>query len=117
MSGGASRRKGLTGEREVAARFEQDGFECRGLEGSGDWLAFRNRRPYIPPKRGTVPLTSDVVSLHLECKRAERLRLPEWLAQARSEAPSGIPAVVCFRQNRGEWYVALPLDDFLRLIG
>lgn len=99
----ASRRKGLTGEREVADTFAEYGWELRGLEGSGDWLALRG---------------SDIPAiLHLEVKRQERLRLPEWLEQARTEAPQGVPAVVCFRRNRGEWHVALPLSDFLELIG
>src|SRR6266705_888503 len=106
MSGLRSRRKGVTGERELADVFEDAGWTTRGLEGSGDWLAFRSR---------TVPYAED--TLHIECKRAERLRLPAWLAQAAAEAPADVPPVVCFRQSRGQWYAALPLTDLLELIG
>lgn len=95
----ASRRKGLAGEREVADRFIAAGFDVRGLESSGDWLAIGRD-----------------ATLHLEVKRQERLQLPAWLAQAKQEAPQGVPPIVVFRQNRGEWYACLPLEDLLRLL-
>lgn len=109
MSPAASRRKGLVGEREVADLFESWAWEVRGLEGSGDWLAFLStaNRQVMP----CVPL-----SLHVEVKRQERLRLPEWIAQAKAEAPSGVPPVVVFRQNRTEWVAALPLANLLEVI-
>lgn len=96
--GASSRRKGVRGEAEVRRLLTDAGFECRGLEGSGDWLAFR-----------------DGLTLHVETKRAERLKLPEWLRQAADEAPSGTLPVVAFRQNQGEWYAALPLTQLLGL--
>jgi hypothetical protein len=102
---GASRRKGLTGEREVADLFERAGWTVRGLESSGDWLAFRG---------GPLP---ELPALHLEVKRQERLRLPEWLEQAKAEAPPLVAPVVVFRQSRGEWYAALPLTELLGLVG
>jgi len=97
----ASRRKGVGGEREVAAIFERNGWAVRGLEASGDHLCVH--------RNGVV--------LHSETKRQERLRLPEWLEQARNEAPEGVPPVVCFRQSRGQWYAVLTLDDLLELVG
>lgn len=109
MTAAGSRRKGLVGEREVADLFEARGFAMRGLEGSGDWLAFLPTadRIVIP----CVPLT-----LHVEVKRQERLRLPEWIAQAKAETPIDVPPVVVFRQNRTEWIAALPLADLLEVI-
>lgn len=109
MTGGASRAKGLRGEHEVADLFKLRGFSVRGLEGSGDWLAFRPapQLPFFAPA---------ALTLHLEVKRQERLRLPEWIAQAKAEAPSGVPPVVVFRQNRTEWIAALPLADLLEVI-
>lgn len=92
--GVSSRRKGVKGEAEVRRILERAGFTLRGLEGAGDWLAFQGEGP----------------PLHIEVKRAERLKLPEWLRQAADEAPTGSAAVVCFRQNRGVWYAALPLE-------
>lgn len=109
-----SRRKGLKGEREVAAAFEGAGWTVRGLESAGDWLVFHPPRyydmsdTYSPENTGTT--------LHLEVKRAERVRVPEWLRQAQSEAPPGVPAVLVIRQNRGEWLACLPLADLLELI-
>lgn len=108
MSGLASRRKGITGEREVADLFTAKWWELRGLEGSGDWLAFLPRTSRLD--------MAESLSLHLEVKRQERLRLPEWIAQAKAEAPSGVPPVVVFRQNRAEWIAAIALADLLELL-
>lgn len=99
--GKASRVKGLEGEREVAAIFAAAGYDVRNLEGHGDALA----------------IGSNGRLLHVETKRAERMRLWEWIEQAGAEAPRNVPPVVAFRRNRGEWYAALPLADLLRLLG
>jgi Holliday junction resolvase len=96
----SSRRKGVTGEREVARIWKAAGFEVRGLEGQGDH----------------VVITGYAHMIHSEVKRAERLKLPEWLRQAAAEAPFGSVPVVSFRQNRGEWYVALRLDDLVMML-
>jgi Holliday junction resolvase len=96
----SSRRKGVTGEREVAAIWQAAGFEVRGLEGLGDHLV----------------ICGPGVTIHSEVKRQERLQLPIWLRQARAEAPSGAVPVVAFRQNRGQWYAALPLVDLTWLL-
>lgn len=77
----------------------------RGLEGSGDWLALRNPRE--------TRLVSSVDALHVECKRQERIRITEWMAQAADEAPPGVPPLVIFRRNREQWMVCLPLADYL----
>ena len=97
--GAASRRKGVAGEREVAAIFEASGFTVRGLEGAGDHLV----------------IARNGLTLHSEVKRAERLKLPEWLRQARDECPAGCVPVVSFRQNRDEWYACIPLAALVGL--
>lgn len=96
----SSRRKGIAGEREVARLYEAAGFEVRGLEGSGDHL--------VACRAGLV--------IHSEVKRQERVRMPEWLAQAEAEAPAGTVPVVAFRQNRAEWYAALSLARLVELL-
>lgn len=96
----SSRRKGLKGEAEVARLWRAAGFEVRGLEGAGDHLV----------------VCAGGLVIHSEVKRAERLKLPEWLRQARDEAPPGTVPVVAFRQNRGEWYAVLPLADLATLL-
>lgn len=96
----SSRRKGVTGEAEVRRILERAGYDVRGLEGRGDWLC----------------LTGSEVSLHIEVKRAERLKLPEWLRQAQDDAAEGALPVVTFRQNRGEWFAALPLASLMEVL-
>ncbi len=106
-----TRAKGVNGEREVANVWKAHGLEVRGLEGSGDHLVigggYRGEdAAYVVPR----------VTIHSEVKRHERLRLPEWLAQAAAEAPAGTIPVVSFRQSRGRWYACLPLDDLAELV-
>jgi hypothetical protein len=101
------RDKGLRGENEVRHIFVGHGWALRGLEGEGDHIALKAIE--VPPPRS--------LSLHVECKRQERLALPMWLRQAAEEAPPGTRPVVVFRQNRGKWHAALSLEDLLALIG
>ena len=98
----SEREKGANGEREVAALFRAAGFDC-------------NRTPNSGGLRITGDLYGDIPA-HIEVKRQEVLRLPLWLRQARDEAPEGVLPVVAFRQNRGEWYAALPLTALIDLL-
>ncbi len=95
-----SRAKGVAFEREVAQAFEAAGFEVRGLESGGDWLAVRDGRV-----------------VQVECKRGERLKLHEWLRQASRDAMAGVPFVLVFRQSRQPAYAVVPLDQYLDLDG
>jgi Holliday junction resolvase len=97
----AERRKGAAGEREVAAIFRAHGFDCDRTPNSG---GLRLRGDLY----GTVPV-------HVEVKRQETLRLPTWLRQAEAECGDLTP-VVAFRQSRGRWYAALPLDALAELL-
>jgi len=99
LSGSGRRRKGVKGEHEVLKLFIEHGFDVRGLEAKGDHLALRGR-----------------LVLHLETKRQERLRIPEWMRQAESEAPGGALPVLVYRRNAEDWHVVMPLDDFFDLI-
>jgi hypothetical protein len=100
MSGKRSRDKGVKGEREVGKAFEIGGFPVRGLEGQGDHLI----------------VTGSDVTLHIEVKRAETLRLPLWTRQAENEAPQGTVPIVCYRSNREPWRASLKLDDLIALL-
>lgn len=104
---GRSRRKGVRGEREVAAVYERNGFVVRGLEGGGD----HRITPYLSARAARAPF-----SLHSECKRCERLKLPEWWAQTVQDAAPGTVPVLHTRQNHGEWLATLRLDDLARLL-
>jgi len=104
----SSRRKGVTGEREVARIFEQAGFDVRALEGLGDHL--------VVPGVSLDRWSKGSLTMHVEVKRQERIQLPIWLRQAEAEAPQGTIPVVAFRQNRGDWYAALALAQLVELL-
>jgi Holliday junction resolvase len=98
----SERRKGAAGELEVAAIFRAAGFDC-----------------YRTPNSGGLRVKGDLagtVPAHVEVKRQEVLRLPLWLRQAETDAPAGVTPVVAFRQSRGQWYAALPLDALAALM-
>lgn len=98
-----SRRKGVSGEREVAATYEKAGAIVRGLEGGGDHVV-------VMVCAGGRQLT-----ISSEVKRyRERARLPEWWQQTVSDA-AGMP-VLHTRADHGEWMVTMRLDDFLAAV-
>lgn len=95
-----SKKKGATGERELANRLKEYGYNCRrgqqynGLEGE------------------------DVVGLdyiHIECKRVERLDLGGAIYQARKDAKDNQLPAVFHRKNRSNWLVTMRLEDWIRL--
>ena len=95
-----SKKKGATGERELANRLQEYGYNCRrgqqynGLEGE------------------------DVVGLdyiHIECKRVERLDLGGAIYQARKDAKDNQLPAVFHRKNRSNWLVTMRLEDWIRL--
>lgn len=92
-----TRDKGTKYEREVAQAFEDAGFAVRGLESGGDHFA--------------VDVEGE--TYHVEAKRHERLRLPEWLAQQERDCPRGVRRALVFRQSRRSSYVVVPLEQFL----
>ncbi len=64
---------------------------------------------------GEVPDLSDLPGVHIECKRAETLRLSEWIAQAERDAQrfgDGAPAVF-FRRSRSPWCVVMKLEGWI----
>lgn len=107
-SGKATRAKGIGFEREVAKAFERAGFHVRGLEAGGDHLCVA-----VDPR---LPLVGVYGTAHVECKRQERLKLPEWIAQTERDADR-LPWLLVFRQNRREPYVVMPLAQYLGLKG
>lgn len=101
MSGKKSARKGADGERELAAILRDHGYDIQ----RGGSLSF-----------GEVPDLSGLPGIHIEYKRAEALRLSEWMAQARRDADrfGGLPAVF-HRRNRESWRVTMELPDWMAL--
>lgn len=100
---GMQRRKGARGELEVVQMARAAGFLDAARTSDGRTQAGRGDIAGIP-------------GVHLEVKRREKLAVRAWLDQAAAEAhPHDLP-VVAFRQNAGEWYAALPLDELLALL-
>lgn len=102
-----SRRKGAQGERELARRLREYGYNCRrGQQYSG------------------ANGDADVVGLpgiHIEVKRVERLNIYDAIDQAKRDSgkddmPFGydLPAVF-HRKNNCEWLVTMTLDDWIEL--
>lgn len=96
----ASRRKGKTGENELARTLRAGGLAVEQLQ--------RNR-----------DATLDLIvngRWYFDAKRQERLQLPLWLRDtAENTPPNGVP-VVAFRQNAGSWFACLPLDALIDLL-
>lgn len=95
-----SKRKGAKGERELANKLKDYGYNCRrgqqynGLEGE------------------------DVVGLdyiHIECKRVERLDLHAAMYQSERDAKKGQLPAVFHRKNHYKWLVTMELDDWIKL--
>lgn len=136
------RRKGVRAERSVAKVWLAHGFEVRNLEAAGDHLVVRPPRTFGEVadewqlsdalRLGLITLgwdeklaalaaqifrdwLHDRPPIHCEVKRQERVRMPEWVAQAEAEAPSGSVPVVCWRRTGMEWRADLRLDALAEL--
>ena len=96
-----SKDKGARGERELASKLKEYGFDCR----RGQQYCGANG-------------DADVVGLdgvHIEVKRTERLSLYDALSQAKHDAREGAMPVVMHRKNNSEWVVVQPLEDWIEL--
>ncbi|RGZ00207.1 hypothetical protein [Clostridium sp. AM58-1XD] len=106
--GKAQREKGKRGERELAKKLQEYGYDCRrgqqycGADGSADVIG-------LP-------------GIHIECKRVERLNLQEAVEQSVRDAEAVklpfaeeiLPAVF-HRRDRAEWLVTMPLEEWIKL--
>ncbi len=96
-----SRQKGAGGERELARKLREYGYDCRrgqqycGANGDADVMGL--------PK------------IHIECKRVERLNLYDAMAQSKHDARENEIPAVFHRKNNCEWLVTVRLDDFITL--
>lgn len=95
-----SRNKGAAGERELAAKLREYGYNCRrGQQYSG------------------ANGDADVVGLpgvHIECKRVEKLNIYDAMEQSARDAKNGEIPAVFHRKNNKEWLVTLRMDDFIK---
>lgn len=99
-----SKKKGSSGERELANILKEYGYKCR-------------RSQQFCGKGGE---SADVIGLpfiHIECKRVEKLNVDEALNQAKNDCKKGRIPAVFHRKNRANWKVTLDLDDFMKIYG
>ena len=96
-----SRNKGASGERELANKLKEYGYDTR----RGQQYCGANG-------------DADVVGLdgiHIECKRVERLNLYDAMAQSVHDAKENEKPAVFHRKNRCEWLVTMRLEDWIDL--
>ena len=96
-----SREKGKRGERELASKLREYGYETR----RGEQYSGANG-------------DADVVGLpgiHIECKRVERLNIEDAMAQSKHDARRGEIPVVMHRKNDCEWLVTMQLSQWIEL--
>lgn len=99
--GKASRDKGKRGERELASKLREYGFDARrGVQYRGG---------------SDSPDVIGLDGVHIEVKRVERLSLYDALSQSKGEAGAGEMPVVMHRRNNCEWVVIQPLEDWINL--
>ncbi len=96
-----SRQKGAAGERELAKKLREYGYDCRrgqqycGANGDADVIG-------LP-------------AIHIECKRVERLNIDDAMLQAiRDRREAEYPAVF-HRKNNHEWLVTMRLNDWIEI--
>lgn len=102
--GRKSQRKGRAGELELTAILRGYGY---------------NVEPGQAVSYGSTPDLTGLPGIHIECKRAEQLRLPEWMQQAVRDSEKfhdGMP-VIFHRRSREGWQVTMTLDSFMTLYG
>lgn len=96
-----SRNKGAAGERELAAKLREYGYDCRrgqqycGANGDADVIGLPD--------------------VHIECKRVERLNLSDAMRQAARDAGTAEIPAVFHRKNREGWLVTMRLEDWIGL--
>ena len=102
LTGRASQRKGRAGELELAQLLQGYGYDVQ----PGQAVSY-----------GATPDLVGLSGVHIECKRAEQLRVYDWMAQAERDSErfhDGLPAVF-HRRNRQEWLVTMRLPDWLEM--
>lgn len=98
-----SREKGAKGERELARKLREYGYDCRrgqqycGANGDADVVGLDD--------------------IHIECKRVERLNIEDAISQAKRDAKEGELPAVFHRKNNHEWLVTMTLPDWMRMYG
>lgn len=94
--------KGRAGELELARILQGYGYDVQ----PGQAVSY-----------GATPDLVGLPGIHIECKRVERLNVPEAMAQAVRDAErlqDGAPTVF-HRRNRSRWLVTQRLEDWMEM--
>lgn len=105
--GVSQRRKGAVGERELVRVWRKHGFRCIRTA-----LLQSNPRA----RAGDIEVER-LPRWWIECKRQKRVDVRAAMRQAMEAKGAGYVPVVCYREDRGEWMIALPLEELLELLG
>lgn len=100
--GRSQQRKGRNAELELSRALQAHGY---------------NVEPGRALSYGEVPDLSGLPGVHIECKRAEALRLSDWMAQAVRDSEKfhdGLPTLF-HRRNRSPWMVTMRLEDWMAI--
>ena len=98
-----SKRKGAAGERELAHKLNEYGFDTR-----------RSVQYNGKADDGKADLVN-LPGIHIECKRVERLNVSEAMTQAINDAKNGELPTVFHRKNREGWLVTMRLENWMEL--
>lgn len=96
-----SKRKGSAGERELANKLKEYGYDTRrsvqynGQNGQADVIGLPD--------------------IHCEIKRVEKLNIYNAVDQAKRDAKNGDFPTVFHRKNRSNWLVTMELEDFMKI--
>jgi Holliday junction resolvase len=99
--GKKQREKGKRGERELANKLKEYGFNTRrgqqfcGANGDADVVGLPN--------------------IHIECKRVEKLNIYNAISQAKADAKEEEMPAVFHRKNNCEWLVTMPFEYFMQI--
>ena len=101
--GRKSKRKGKSGELEVAHLYQDIGYMAR-------------RTSQYCGSSGDASDVTGVPYIHIEVKRQEKMNLYDWLEQAKrdSQRTDNVPGVH-YRQSRKGWRVLLECEDLQRI--
>ena len=102
-----SKRKGNRAERELLHLLQSYGLDAR-----------RNNQQYIGGiDNPDISVKIGPVSVHVECKRVERLAMAAALRQAHRDANGHALPVVVHRRSREPWLITMELADLLEVLG
>ena len=100
-----SRDKGKAGERAFCQLCREEGFEA-------------HRTAQFRGNTGDAGDVEGLKGIHVEVKRAEKVRLSDWIAQsvhdAEAEGKGNIP-IVAHKRSREDWLITLRAGDFFKL--